>query len=88
MRMRGHVDPCVRLVDGFDVDVHIGSQDLSFGAIGRVSPTPLAEMMLGLTPCDTRKETTVAARRVDNTRLSGMPWRCSAGPTWRLSVYP
>src|SRR5207244_3807103 len=50
---------------------------VSLEATGCVSPKPLAETMLGLSPCETRKVATVAARRVDKTRLSGIPWRCS-----------
>ena len=50
-------------------------------ASGRVSPKPLAEMIFGLTPCDIRKVTTADARRVDRTRLSGMPCRWSAAAT-------
>src|SRR5580693_2441433 len=61
---------------------------VSLDATGWVSPKPLAETMLGLIPCETRKVATVAARRVDKTRLSGTPWRCSSGPTGVLSVYP
>jgi hypothetical protein len=45
---------------------------VSFEATGCVSPNPLAEMMFGLTPCDSRYATTLSARREDRSMLLAM----------------
>src|SRR5260370_25369613 len=46
---------------------------VSFGATECVSPNPFAELMFGLTPCETRQVTTSPARPDDNDRLSLIP---------------
>src|SRR5262249_14523414 len=59
---------------------------VSFAATGSASPRPRAETRFGLTPCETRKLSTVCARFSDSCWLLSTPWARSSGPTGTLSV--